>query len=92
MIAATLVTQNAADSFAATPCGQHDEIVEALTSKYQETRRILGVINASTVMEIFLSPMGSWTVLMTNTSGMSCINASGESWQEIPQAVAGIDS
>jgi hypothetical protein len=29
---------------------------------------------------------------MTNTSGTTCIIASGENWQEIPVALAGLDS
>jgi hypothetical protein len=31
-------------------------------------------------------------VVVTNTSGMACIAASGEDWQDVPVAVAGLDS
>lgn len=76
---------------AAMQCGRHDAVAQALASKYQETRRIMGVVNARMVMEIFMSPKGTWTVLITNTSGTACITAAGEDWQELPVAVAGLD-
>ena len=76
---------------AAMQCGAHDAVTQALTSKYQETRRIMGVVNARMVMEIFMSPKGTWTILITNTSGTACITAAGEDWQELPVAMAGLD-
>ncbi len=77
---------------AAIPCGSHDAMAKSLTTKFKEARRVLGVMNAKTVMEIFMSPQGTWTVIVTNTSGRACIVASGENWQEIPVSVAGLDS
>ena len=39
-----------------------------------------------------MSPKGTWTVLVTDTSGTACITASGEDWQELPVTVAGLES
>ena len=77
---------------AAPQCGNHDKIIEVLGNKFKETRRVMGVVNAKAVMEIFMSPQGTWTILITDTSGLSCITASGEEWQDVPVAVAGLDS
>jgi hypothetical protein len=44
------------------------------------------------VMEIYTSPEGTWTVLVTDTSGKSCITAAGENWQEVTPAVADLAS
>ena len=77
---------------AAFPCGSHDKIVNVLAGKYKEARRVMGVVNASAVMEIFMSPQGTWTILITDTSGKTCITASGEEWQDVPVAVAGLES
>jgi hypothetical protein len=52
----------------------------------------LGVVNFKAVMEILMSPQGTWTMVITDTSGISCITASGEEWQDVPIAVAGLDS
>jgi hypothetical protein len=77
---------------AAPQCGNHDKIVEVLGDKFKETRRVMGVVNSTAVMEIFMSPQGTWTIVITDTSGLSCITASGEEWQDVPVAVAGLDS
>lgn len=92
IIAAAVIATSASPSTAGPPCGRHEEVTKALTSKYQETRRVLGVINSRHVMEIFLSPEGTWTVLVTDTNGMSCITASGDAWQEVSVTVAGVES
>jgi hypothetical protein len=93
-LAAGLTPNLATGASAASPaaCGAHDKVVDALKAKYQEERRVMGVINAQTVMEIFMSPKGTWTVLVTDTTGTSCMTASGEDWQEVPVTVAGLDS
>jgi hypothetical protein len=77
---------------AAPQCGNHDKIVEVLGDKFKETRRVMGVVNSTAVMEIFMSTQGTWTIVITDTSGLSCITASGEEWQDVPVAVAGLDS
>jgi hypothetical protein len=82
----------AARAEAAPQCGNHDKIVDALGEKFKETRRVMGVVNSKTVMEIFMSPQGTWSIVITDTSGNSCITAFGEDWQDVPVAVAGLDS
>ena len=77
---------------AAPQCSSHNEIVDALRDKFQETRRAMGVVSDRVVMEIFMSPQGTWTMVFTDTIGISCITAAGEEWQDVPVAVAGLDS
>ena len=88
VLAAVLSTQ----ASASTACGAHDKIAQALKAKYQEQRRMMGVVSPTTVMEVFTSPKGTWTVLVTDTTGTSCITASGEDYQEVPVTVAGLES
>ena len=77
---------------AALQCGKHDDIAKVLSSKFKETRRVMGVVNAKAVMELFMSTQGTWTMLVTDTAGTSCITASGEEWQEVPVTLAGLES
>jgi hypothetical protein len=77
---------------AAAPCGNHDAIAKSLTTKFKEARRIMGVVNARAVMEIFMSPQGTWTVVVTDTNGLACIIATGQDWQEVPVEMAGLES
>ena len=90
--AAISLISNANTTEAAPQCGNHDKIVDVLGNKFKETRRVMGVVNAKAVMELFMSPQGTWTMVITDTSGLSCITASGEEWQDVPIAVAGLDS
>ena len=91
LAAVSLVTV-AGPAKAAPPCGNHAKIVDFLGNKYKESRRVMGVVNSTAVMEIFMSPQGTWTIVITSTDGQSCITAAGEEWQDVPVAVAGLDS
>jgi hypothetical protein len=74
------------------PCGSHDAITKSLTNKFKEARRVMGVVSAKAVMEIFMSPQGTWTVLVTDTTGTACVIAAGQDWQEVPIEMTGLDS
>lgn len=91
-LAAASLSSTAGEAVAAMQCGKHDDVAKALNAKFKETRRIMGVINARAVMEIFMSQQGTWTMLVTDTNGIACITASGEEWQEVPVTLAGLDS
>ena len=77
---------------AAPPCASHDKIVDLLGNKFRESRRVMGVVNSTAVMEIFMSQQGTWTMVITDTSGTSCITGAGEEWQDIPVAATGLNS
>ncbi len=64
-------------------------MVAALKKKYQEQRRGLGVAANYGVMEFFVSPKGTWTVVMSTPNGMSCILAAGRDWEELAIKPAG---
>ncbi len=72
------------------PCLPHEEAIARLQRDHSETAMGFGLGNrGQSVMELFTSESGSWTVLITRTNGLSCITASGENWTptetEIPQ-------
>jgi hypothetical protein len=72
-------------------CGERAKIVEVLNTKYQEARLSGGIIGqeGSGVMELFVSKKGTWTILATMAEGKTCIVAAGQSWQDMPEKVAG---
>ena len=92
VLAAVSLFSSAGVASAAAPCGSHDALAKSLTTKFKEARRIMGVVNANAVMEIFMSPQGTWTVLVTDTTGTACVIASGQDWQEVPIEITGLDS
>jgi hypothetical protein len=63
-------------------CGSRGDIVKQLEKKYGETRRSVGLQQGRGVVEIFASKeTGSWTILVTDTRGKSCLMAAGEAFQ-----------
>ncbi len=67
-------------------CGERIKMAKMLTGKYQETPRAIGVsATGNSLLEIYTSMEGSWTVLLTTTRGMACIMGAGHSWQDKDQ-------
>ena len=76
---------------AQTACGDHAKMVKALGDKFSETRRVIAVSNNNFV-EIFAAKSGTWTVLSSSPQGVTCIVASGESWEDLPIEIEGKNS
>ena len=84
-----LAFSNAARSEPAA-CGDRDELIETLKKKYKEVPVALGISQKSTeAFEIFASEKGTWTVVMTTSTGLTCVMATGHSWREIPRVALG---
>ena len=66
------------------PCGKRDEMVKSLFSQYHEQPRAMGLANPTSIIEIFTSKAGTWTILLSRPDGASCIVSAGESWEDIP--------
>ena len=92
VLAAVSLFSSAGVASAGAACGSHDALAKSLTTKFKEARRVMGVVNAKAVMEIFMSPQGTWTVVVTDTKGTACIIATGQDWQEVPIEMAGLES
>ncbi len=69
---------------AASVCGKRDDFIKALTDKFQEQSKAMGIAGQKNLLEVFTSNKGTWTVLMTTPSGTSCIIAAGNSWEDTP--------
>ena len=66
-------------------CAPRDQLVTKLEESYGESRMGAGLRGSASVFEIWASSSsGTWTILVTNTEGISCIMASGESWHDMP--------
>ena len=77
-ILATVATTAGAQSL----CGDRDGMVAGLSSKYGETSRLMAIDADGGLIEFFASDArGGWTVIRTNTSGVSCIVSSGNGFE-----------
>lgn len=80
-----LATQS---GWAAPQCAPRDGVVAALTQKYGETRRGIGIAGAQQVMELFASAQtGSWTITVTLPDGTTCLVATGQAFETLTDAL-----
>lgn len=73
-------------AFAAPPCGPRALVVGQLADQYGESRRGLGLAGNAAVVELYVSETATWTVTVTMPDGRTCLLASGEGWENIPDA------
>lgn len=67
------------------PCGARQTIVDGLAATYMEKRVGMGLTGAGQLLEIFVSPTGTWTIVVTVPSGQACIVAGGDAWMPEPK-------
>lgn len=68
--------------------GSRAAVVERLASGYGETRQSVGIGANNAMVEVYASnETGSWTILVTMPTGMSCLVASGQSFEEVAEAL-----
>jgi len=68
-------------------CGPRDRIVDRLLASYQEEQTFTGMTTGGSLVELFLSPEGSWTFLHTTPDGLSCLLAAGNDWEAAIQTM-----
>ena len=94
LVAASLVAPVVA-SAQGQNCATRDMVVERLTTKYGESRQSIGMAPKGRVIEVFASQeTGTWTITVTMPNGITCLMASGQSFENLeePIAPAGIRS
>ncbi|HID68452.1 MAG TPA: hypothetical protein EYP31_09415, partial [Roseibacterium sp.] len=63
-------------------------VLERLADKYGETRQSIGLGANNAVVEVFASTdTGSWTITVTTANGLTCLVASGQSFEAIAEAL-----
>jgi hypothetical protein len=70
-------------------CGKHSAFVEALKTKFNESRQAIAISGTDSVFELYLSEAGTWTMLVTSPNGLTCIMAAGHSWDGKTTLAAG---
>ena len=63
-------------------CDDRSNVVGELTQNFQEKPVAVGLQGNGTLLEVFASKdTGSWTILVTMPSGVSCLTLVGDSWE-----------
>ena len=83
LMPAAMVSESAA---AMRVCGEWVKMTKMLSGKYQEKPKAVGVSSTGkSVLEVYTSTEGSWTLLLTTAKDMTCIMGAGHSWQDKDQ-------
>jgi len=70
-------------------CGDRAEFVEKLGKAYSEAPRAIGLSDAGTIVEVLVSPSGSWTILVNHPNSVTCLVAAGQYWESLPAVAKG---
>ena len=70
-------------------CGTHGTVSENLKNVYAEAPVSIGVTTSGAVIEVFASEKGTWTLVLTQPNGLSCLIAAGLDWESLPTLVSG---
>lgn len=84
---AAALTGTKADA-ATAACQQRDDVLKHLAGKYSEAPVAVGVTNTGGLVEVLSSgEEGTWTIIVTSPTGLSCLMAAGEGWRPLEQMV-----
>jgi len=79
-------TQNASAQQQRASCAQYQVVVERLQNRFGEVRQSIGLGRNNSVVEMFASAStGTWTIVVTAPTGVACLVASGESWEDLAE-------
>ncbi|MBE1285807.1 MAG: hypothetical protein GJ676_21015 [Rhodobacteraceae bacterium] len=69
-------------------CAPRPAVLERLAEGYGETRRGIGLGSQGAVVEVFASDeTGTWTITVTLPNGMTCLIASGQSYENLAESL-----
>ena len=73
-------------------CAKREKLVSELQKIHGETRQSVGLQRNAGVIETFANTKtGSWTIIVSLPTGMSCLVAAGEAFQKDAKKVSLID-
>ena len=73
-------------------CAPRAVVLEQLADRFGETRRSIGLGSQGQVVEVFASDAsGSWTITVTLPSGITCLVASGQSFETLADGLPNTD-
>lgn len=71
-------------------CGARTDVMTGLQGKFSETPVAIGLSNTGGVVEVLTSPDGgTWTIIVTDPQGVTCLMAAGEYWEAAKKTLIG---
>ncbi len=73
-------------------CDKRAKVLGHLAQKYREAPVAVGVTNSGGLVEVLTTGDGNtWTIIVSNPDGLSCLVAAGEGWRKIDADPSKID-
>ena len=66
-------------------CGSHNTVSDKLKKSYSEAPVSMGLTMGGGIIEVFASEEGTWTMVITQPNGVSCLIAVGQDWEILPK-------
>jgi hypothetical protein len=80
----------AAATTASPPCAPRPELLKQLAKQFHEQPAALGLTSNGSLIEVLTSDDGeTWTIMISQPNGSSCLVAAGASWEELKHAAKG---
>ena len=73
---------------AAAQCAPHDKVSAELAARFDEQPNSMGLAQDNTVMELYASGKGTWTLTATLPNGLTCLIAAGQNFETVTQTKA----
>jgi len=74
----------AAEAQGSLVCAPRAQLLDQLSSKYKEVPLAAGLSSSGSLIEVLTSDNGStWTIMVSQPNGSSCLVAAGEGWEEL---------
>lgn len=66
------------------PCAERAHVAGKLRETFGERMVGSGLTESGMLFELYVGPAGTWTLLATAPTGISCLVGAGESWEPLP--------
>jgi hypothetical protein len=71
---------------AQTMCAPRRDVLAYLGHNFGEVRQSVALTDSGAVLEVLVSPQGTWTMIVTTARGEACVLATGQHWQPLSDA------
>jgi len=68
----------------APPCATREAVLAHFAARYHELPVGVGVTATGGLLEVLASTGGSWTIVITQPGGPTCVVMSGQGWRSAP--------
>jgi hypothetical protein len=89
-VATLMISIQVTDASAQSACFERAALMKHLDGKFSEAPVAAGLAANGSVLEVFSSADGNtWTIVLTQPNGATCVMASGEAWMGLKGPKAG---